>query len=148
MVASYLDVVAHLQESYLAQEFKMQRIQSAIAQSRCVFVFGSGLVGSAAEAELSKKGLSAVSLTADTSEHILAFNAENLSPATNNQGIIVLVEPDFGEGHLEGVGHLHHKSASTTTDFHRSEVLQSFQYADVDDGFENDTHQAKRTRFL
>ena len=101
MVASYLDVVAHLQESYLAQEFKMQRIQSAIAQSRCVFVFGSGLVGSSAEAELSKKGLSTVSLTADTSEQTLAFNADNLAPATNNQGIIVLVEPDFGEGHLE-----------------------------------------------
>ena len=39
----------------------MQRIQSAIAQSRCVFVLGSGLVGSSAEAELSKKGLYAVS---------------------------------------------------------------------------------------
>ena len=79
----------------------MQRIQSAIAQSRCVFVLGSGLVGSAAEAELSKKGLHAVSLTAETSEHTHAFNAENLSPATKNQGIIVLVEPDFGEAHLE-----------------------------------------------
>lgn len=79
----------------------MQRIQSAIAQSRCVFILGSGLVGSAAETELGKKDLYAVSLTAETSEQIQAFNADSLAPATKNQGIIVLVEPDFGEAHLE-----------------------------------------------
>ena len=62
----------------------MQRIQSAIAQSRCVFVLGSGLVGSAAESELSK-GLHAVYFTSETSDATHAFNAENLSPATKNQ---------------------------------------------------------------
>ena len=79
----------------------MQRIQSAIAQSRCVFILGSQLVGSAAEAELSKKRLYAVSLTAETSEHVHPFSADSLTPATQNQGVIVLVEPDFGEDHLE-----------------------------------------------
>ena len=39
-------------------------------------------------------------MTAETSEHTHAFNAENLS-RNQNQGIIVLVEPDFGEAHLE-----------------------------------------------
>ena len=79
----------------------MQRIQTAIAQKRCVFVLGSGLIGSDAESELTKKRLHAVSLTEESSEHVLAFSAEALAPAAKNQGIIVFVEPDFGEAHIE-----------------------------------------------
>ena len=81
----------------------MQPIQTAIANNRCVFVIGSGIIGTQAEDELIKKSLHAVSLTDESSDHVLPFNAENLSPATQNQGLIVLVEPNFGETHIEAL---------------------------------------------
>ena len=81
----------------------MQPIQTAIANNRCVFVIGSGIIGTQAEEELIKKSLHAVSLTDESSDNILSFNAETLSPATQNQGLIVLVEPNFGETHIEAL---------------------------------------------
>ncbi len=81
----------------------MQRIHNAISHKRCVFVTGAGIVGSSVETEIAKKGLHAVSLTTDSSANILPFSAETLAPATENQGIIVLVEPDFSEPHLESL---------------------------------------------
>lgn len=81
----------------------MQHIETAIAQKRCVFLIGSGIIGSPAEAEIAKKNVHAVSLTDESSETVLAFNPENLSPATKNQALLVLVEPNFDEVHLDAV---------------------------------------------
>lgn len=81
----------------------MQRIQQALQEQRCVLLFGDGLVGTAVEEELNKKNISAVSLTEEVSTLIKRFSAEALTPAADGQGMLVLVEPDFDEVHLEAL---------------------------------------------
>ena len=84
----------------------MQRIEQAIQTERCVFVIGNGLVDSKLNQEIEQRGIHAVSLTEETSTNILAFSVENMAPAFNNQGIVVLMEPTFSEEHMEAFANL------------------------------------------
>ena len=100
----------------------MQRIQQALQEQRCI-LFGDGLVGTSIEEELNKR-TQCCFLTDEVSLRIANFSADELIPASQNQGMIVLVEPDFDEVHLEALTTFIAKSKSATTALLDCKVLQ------------------------
>ena len=79
----------------------MHRIESALLQNRCVFVLGDGLINAKSQVELSKRNIPAVSITGETLDGIHPFSKEAFAPATEKNGVVVLVDPSLSEEHID-----------------------------------------------
>lgn len=79
----------------------MQRIEIAIKENRAFFVIGEGFVTPEIEEKLKECNIPAVSLSSKTTDYIKECNAENLSEAFAGNGILVLLNPSFGEENID-----------------------------------------------
>ena len=79
----------------------MHRIEVAIKENRAFFVLGENFITTDVEEKLKASNIPAVSLTNETTDYITGCTAENLAGAFAGNGVLVLIDPSFGEENID-----------------------------------------------
>lgn len=79
----------------------MHRIEIAIKENRAFFVLGEDFITPEVEEKLKECNIPAFSLSNKTTTYIRECSAENLSDAFAGNGVLVLIDPSFGEENID-----------------------------------------------